>query len=433
MKFLELIREYRNDPASLEAAYRQAVKEHKAREFEQDLQTVRSEAPDNLLYSAWHYRLQAAADTARVILWKYALPLAFICGLIIFLLSDDRFTYIGDFPAFALFWSPVAGIAVLAYLALSRRQGYLQAGLLSLGLAAASLYAYFMVPRMAPWAHNPAGNLMAMHVPALSLAAVGVFVTGLRSLPQHRFAFLIKTLEATTTGGLSAIAIYVLALITIGLFSALDIELPEWAFRLMFAGGMGLVPVLAVSIVYDPLQKPGDQDFSQGLSKFIANLLRVMIVPTLIVAVLYTLFIPFNFMEPFQNRDVLFIYNGMLFAVILLLLGAIPVHPEELKPELQAWLRRAILMVAALAVLVSVYALTAILYRTFIDSITMNRMVVIGWNTINIVVLVLMIFFQFRHTDDEWALALKKALNIATIAYTAWAAIVVLAVPLIQW
>ena len=38
---------------------------------------------------------------------------------------------------------------------------------------------------------------------------------------------------------------------------------------------------------------------------------------TLIVLVVYLAFIPFRFWEPFQNRDVLIIYNGMLFAVTL--------------------------------------------------------------------------------------------------------------------
>lgn len=192
-----------------------------------------------------------------------------------------------------------------------------------------------------------------------------------------------------------------------------------------------MLPVLAVAIIYNPLVAPEEQDFSQGLSKFLSNLLHIMILPTLLVAVLYVFFIPFNFTEPFYNRDVLFIYNGMLFAVIALLVGATPINSRDISPRLQFWLRYAIMAVAALAALVSLYALAAIVYRTWMDGITMNRLTVIGWNIINIAVLTILLYQQFNIDETHWANGLKKAFNIATIAYTAWAAFIILAVPLL--
>jgi hypothetical protein len=39
--------------------------------------------------------------------------------------------------------------------------------------------------------------------------------------------------------------------------------------------------------------------------------------------------------------------------------------------------------VACLATLVSLYALTTILYQTLTDVITLNRLTMIGWNRIN--------------------------------------------------
>jgi hypothetical protein len=431
MEMQEQIRQKQNDPAGLEQLYQQALQQKSADEFGRALHSAYSEAPENPLFAAWHYRLQAAVEVTRQILWKYAIPLSVLCGLALWVLSNENLTFVDDLPLIMLLAAPVCGVGVLAYLSLASQKDRLLALGLALGLIAFTAYALLLVPGMASFSQAQTAVLMLIHLPVLSLAAVGIYLTGWRGQPQRRFAFLIKTYEVVTTGGLFAIAIGIFGMITFGLFDALGIRLSSVIVRLLFAGGAGLLPVLAVAIIYNPQLPPDEQDFSQGLSRFLANLLRMMILPTLLVAVLYVFFIPFNFMEPFYNRDVLFIYNGMLFAVMALLVGATPVRANDLPERLQVWLRYAILAVAALTVLVSLYALAAILYRTFMAELTMNRLTVIGWNVINIAVLVLLLFRQFSREESQWAQGLKKAFNFAAVAYTIWAAFLVLAIPIL--
>jgi hypothetical protein len=431
MEMQEQIRQKQNDPEGLEQLYQQSLHQKSADDFSLAVQAAYAERPDNLLFAAWHYRLQAAVEVTRQILWKYAIPLSVLCGLILWFLSDEDFTFVDDLPLFLLLAAPVAAVTVLAYLSLASRKALLLAAGLSLGLVAFTAYALLLVPGMVSYSQVQAATLMLIHLPVLSLAAVGIYLTGLRAQPERRFAFVIKTYEVITTGGLFAIAIGIFGMITFGLFEALGIRLSTAVVRLIFAGGGGMLPVLAVAIIYNPHLPPEEQDFNQGLSRFLTNLLRVMILPTLLVAVLYVFFIPFNFMEPFYNRDVLFIYNGMLFAVMALLIGATPIRARDLPERLQVWLRYAILAVAALAVLVSLYALAAILYRTFMAELTMNRLTVIGWNAINIAVLVTLLFRQFSHDESQWTQGLKKAFNFAAVAYTIWAATLVLAIPIL--
>src|SRR5690606_9206878 len=137
--------------------------------------------------------------------------------------------------------------------------------------------------------------------------------------------------------------------------------------RLFIAGGGGLIPVVATAVIYNPAAPPAGQAFDEGLSKLVALLMRVLLPLTLLVLLVYLAFIPFNFREPFDNRDVLIIYNGMLFAVIALLVGATPVSLREMSPGVARWLRWGIVAVAALALVVSIYALAAIVYRTTQD------------------------------------------------------------------
>ncbi|HZD11669.1 MAG TPA: hypothetical protein VE553_10035, partial [Candidatus Binatia bacterium] len=150
---------------------------------------------------------------------------------------------------------------------------------------------------------------------------------------------------------------------------------------------------------------------------------------TLLVLVVYLAFIPFNFRAPFDNRDVLIVYNGMLFAVVALLVGATPVSSADLPPRLARWLRLGIIAVAVLALIVAVYALAAILYRTTLDRLTPNRLTFIGWNVINIGLLLLLLLYQARARAGRWLQRLFRAYSAGTIAYIAWTVAMIVALP----
>jgi hypothetical protein len=174
---------------------------------------------------------------------------------------------------------------------------------------------------------------------------------------------------------------------------------------------------------------PAEQAFDEGLSKLVALLMRILLPLTLLVLLVYLVFIPFNFRAPFENRDVLIIYNGMLFAVVALSVGATPVSLDEFPPRLGRWLRLGIIAVAALALIVSLYALAAILYRTALDRLTPNRLTFIGWNVINIGLLFLVLLFQARSKAGRWLQGLFRAYSAGTAAYAAWTLVTILALP----
>jgi hypothetical protein len=141
-------------------------------------------------------------------------------------------------------------------------------------------------------------------------------------------------------------------------------------------------------------------------------------------------FIAFNFQAPFDNRDVLIIYNAMLFAIVALLVAATPISLANISPRLAKWLRLGIIAVAALALLVSFYALAAILYRTSIDRLTPNRLTFIGWNIINSGLLILLLFFQLRaKRNGQWLDGLYLAFSMGSVAYVVWILVVILSIP----
>jgi uncharacterized membrane protein len=121
----------------------------------------------------------------------------------------------------------------------------------------------------------------------------------------------------------------------------------------------------------------------------------------------------------------------MQFAIIGLLIGATPLKLDDLSSKLQTWLRRGIILVAILALVVSVYALSAVVYRTAIDLITLNRVTIIGWNLINIAILVVLIYTQFARQTAPWHERLQNVFSKATNAYLIWSLFLVVALPLI--
>jgi hypothetical protein len=270
---------------------------------------------------------------------------------------------------------------------------------------------------------------MAIHIPLLCWICLGLALTGLKSTAQNRFAFLIKSIEVAIAAGLFLIFGVALGFITIILFNTLDVTFPDVIMRLIAFGGFGLLPILAVATMYDPAVSPRDQDFNQGLSKFITILMRLLLPLALLVLVVYIFFIPFNFMAPFNQREVLIIFNVVLFAVMGLLIGVTPLQIKDISPRLQTALHTGIITVASLAALISIYAITAVVYRSS-EGLTMNRLTVIGWNTINLSIFLSIIYFQLRGGLQNWTRRFHVIFSRAAFLYAFWCIFLIIAIPL---
>ena len=436
MDYLTEIRAHAQEPQQIEDLYQNAQKEGQANEFEKAIQTCFETDPQNLFFAAWYYRLKKALPASPekskgISIWLLALPLAVLNGLVFWALSDANYLFIGQVPYIILLGAPIAALFMIAFLTWASGRGIKYALAAGGGLIALSGYVLLIVPTQPTWYQEPSTILMMIHLALIAWVGVGISILGFRSTFEERFPFLIKSLEVFITGGLYLIAGVVFGMITVGMFQALSIQLPETIMRLMAAGGAGLLPVIGLASVYDPRLKPSEQDFRQGLSKFIANMMRLLLPLTLGILIIYVAVIPFNFMEPFNNRDVLIVYNAMLFAIIGLLVGVTPIRTADIAPRLQKALRAGILAISILAILVSLYALSAILYRTVQGGITMNRLVVIGWNTLNTGLLIWLVYRLLRNKNSQWEQELQMVFSKGAVGYAIWGLFIILAVPLL--
>jgi hypothetical protein len=461
MTDIETIQSLASDPEALERAYRQALRDGTEASFTEAVEADYAGASDNLLLAAWHYRLTlgeaAGKAKGRAVAWGWALALGALNGLLLWLLSDDtRFSVqvtnpltgraTNFIPLVALLAAPISGAMIALFLTLAShpargtraraRWGRLLA--VTAGLAACAAYVLLVFPRIWPRLFQEQYlTLMVLHLGLLAWAAVGIIAlarhrAGAATVgggAENRFAFLVRSLGAFVVAGLLALAGGLFFAITFGLFDALGIQLPTVVQRLFMAGGAGLIAVAAVALVYDPAVAPAEQAADEGLSKLVALLMRLMLPLAVGVLLVYLFFIPFNWREPFENRDVLVIFNAMLFAVVALLVGATPVHGAELGDKGQTWLRRGVIALAVLALLISLYALAAILYRTANDRLTPNRLLFIGWDGVNIAILVLLLTLQARSDRLRWLPAMHRTFAAGAVLYVAWSTVGLLAVP----
>ena len=90
--YLAAIRSAANAAARLEQLYQTARRSRETRLFAEALEDAYAASPDNLLYAAWHYRLEQAAQSRAQGLfggrWRWAIPLGVLLGLALWLLSE---------------------------------------------------------------------------------------------------------------------------------------------------------------------------------------------------------------------------------------------------------------------------------------------------------------------------------------------------------
>lgn len=428
-------------PEELEQLYHDAKKAGQQKAFQEAIADVYKSAPTNLLLAGWFYRLQFASQKAKrfMIEWRWVIPLALLNGLLFWWLTDDRFilNLVGGpsepqnfLPLAFLLAAPLTALFILIYFTRMGKQDWrLTAVSITMPLLAAA-YVYFVYDESGVRPFQEQYLLLAViHLPILAWVFVGTFFLIHHPDPQSRLRFLLKSVEVIVVGGIFAGVLFAFFGITIALFGALSVEFSEDLMRLIFGGGIGMVMVIAPTIIYDPLLPPAEQTAFPGVQRLLSAVMQVLLPLTFLVLVIYIGFIPANFRAPFDNREVLITYNVMLFAVVGLLVSATILRPADSLPERDRWLKRLIVGVSVLTLIVSLYALSAIIFRTINDRLTPNRLSFIGWNVVNIGLLVLLLVMQWRAKGDQWLEGLYRTFSLGTAVYAIWAVIIIFVTP----
>jgi hypothetical protein len=433
ISYQEQISRIQDNPGELEHLYQDSKLTKQESSFREAIQQWYQGQPDHLLAAAWYYRLgnNIQSSNSRTIdrQWKIAIAASIVLGLVLWGISSPTLTIAGA-PLIFFLWSPIIACALLAFLVLTSKK--LSLSLIGSVLLLTIATAYALILGMSGKIgnnHDSQTILILLHLPLIAACALGLYILGDTQRSSDVHGFLWKGIEVIGIAGVYAIIGGIFAGLTLGLFYAIGITPNETILRLLGFGGGGLIPVLAVASGYQPELAPGDQDVQHGFSRLLSIAAQLLLPLGLLVVCLYLCFLPFNFQLIFTNRDTLIIYNVLLFAVVALLVVATPLTSSMLAPQLQTWIRRAIIALAILVTVICLHALAAIIYRTVGGGLTINRLAVIGWNSLNIGLLVAFLINQSRKSDLTWIERAQAVYRIGTIGYFIWGAAVLIGSP----
>jgi hypothetical protein len=439
MNYRERIGSFRNDAQGLEELYQQAVRKGEGLFFAQALDEWYAVEPQELIWQVWHHRLVQEAKHLRepLLNWKWLLPISLVVALLAGIFSNDMVTQNvslrGRQPWLFLI-APLVGFGLMIYFGVSERS---KLGIRRAGLCAGAL---MLVSGLGTWFVYQTGwfrwlserqnyeTLLMVNLALLSWAAVGFLMVKAES--RSVFAFLRKSLEVFVAGGVFSIVAVLFLVLTFGLFQALSVNLPYWLTQGLMGASVAVAVLLAAAGNYDPSRRAEEQVSERGLGRLVVSLMRILLPLSIVVLVIYLGFMLFNFRKPFEDRDVLIVYNLLLFAVIGQILGLTPLDESEVLPSWRGVLRVGVMVLVGLVLIVCGHAMAAVIYRTLQGGYTINRVTILGWNVINLFLLGLMEVRLIRGSAVGWGSSVQRTLALIGILYPAWALLIVLAGPL---
>jgi len=216
-------------------------------------------------------------------------------------------------------------------------------------------------------------------------------------------------MKILVTGGLYFGAWMVFVGLTCGIFAALGFKPSPETIQAAAAWGIGAVPLLALASASDPARPPTSQRWDTGLARLL-RILTWIFLALAVLAVYVCWFVPAYFWWPFEEQEVLIVYNATVMAIIALMTAALADPGEQRSPTQDTALRWQFLALGCLSSLINLCALAAIVSRTLDYGLTPNRHEVLRWNLVTLVNLGLALVCQWRARRGDWATALLAAL-----------------------
>ncbi len=214
-------------------------------------------------------------------------------------------------------------------------------------------------------------NLVYIHMPLLMWCIYGLVYMNLDFRNKRkRIEYIKHNGDLAVLGALIAIAGGILTGITMGLFSAIEIDIGEFYFQYIVIIGVVSAPILTTFIIQN------FPTFTDKIAQIIANIFSPLVLITLVI---YLIFIPISGKDPYNDRDFLLIFNLMLLGVMAIIVFSISESPVNKKQKFNEII---LLLLTVVSLLIDLIALSAIFYRLTEYGMTPNRLAVLGSNVL---------------------------------------------------
>ncbi len=288
-------------------------------------------------------------------------------------------------------------------------------------IAATAVIVSLVYINILPDIKNDTTILACIHLPLFLWAVMGFSFVG-NGIRDHklRLDYLKFNGEMLIMTGLILIAGIVLTMVTLGLFSLIDVQIHDFYFEYIVVLGLAASPIVGTYLVNSNPQ------LVNKVSPVIAKVFTPLVLITLtsyLVAIIYT------GKDPYRDREFLIIFNMLLIGVMAIILFSVA---ESVKNSSGRIAMLMLLLLSVVTIIINGIALSAIVFRISEWGITPNRLAVLGGNLlilINLILVAIQLFKAYknnRNTDN-----VEKVIADFLPIYSVWTFIVVFTFPLI--
>ncbi len=411
---LETMESAITDPPALERLYRKNTKE-----FPSILLTLCEKYPDSPILHTWHERLFFQEDHAENPEGLKEIPLLIALCIVAgtFMKLPDFFpSLLATFYTRSIFFSFIPAIFIFfsykEHLAKTIFGG-------SLVFFTGSYLMLWFLPDNSLFQSN---FLAYSHISLLLWSFVALYFVkdDIGKNWRGKLAFFSFTVEMMVVTGLILICGILLTILTIALFSFLNMDIVQWYTHNVVVYGAVSSPIVATWIL---LRNKID------LRTFITTLARIFSPIALLTLIIYCIAFATTSTTLFVEREDLLLFNVML--VCVLALSVFNIADRE-KSKRFHWSDISTFGLIAIALLINGFALSSILYRLVTWGFTPNKFVILGMNFLILLHLIGIsleyIFFLFNKKPFT---AIEQFTAQYLPVYTAWSAVVVFVVPVL--
>ncbi|MEH7159141.1 DUF4153 domain-containing protein [Neobacillus drentensis] len=263
--------------------------------------------------------------------------------------------------------------------------------------------------------------LAYIHLPIFLWGLIGIAFTGNKYKEgSTRLAYLKFNLEFGILYACMAISGMLLALLTLRLFSFVDLDIEDFYFRNIVLFGAAALAVVATYLVSMNLK------LAKNITPYIAKIFSPLVLVTLLVYLITVIWVGKN---PFLDRNFLIAFNGILLGVLAVTIFSITESGTDEKKSLSDYINFALIV---LALIIDSVALSAIVFRLSSYGITPNRLAVLGVNILICGNLIWIMVSYLRFLQNKTGPStIQDAVTKYLPVYGIWAALVTFTFPLI--
>lgn len=263
--------------------------------------------------------------------------------------------------------------------------------------------------------------LACIHIPLFLWALLGyIFIDGRLNNYQRRIEYLRFNGDLVVMTAIILIAGIILSVVSMGLFSMIDVNIREFYFKNVIVSGLAASPIIGTYIVRTNPQ------IVNKVSPVIARVFTPLVLVTLIV---YLAAVIISGKDPYNDREFLIVFNLLLIGVMAIILFSIAETSKGSESKTGVYMLSGL---SILTIIVNGIALSAIVFRISEWGISPNKLAVLGGNILILINLLFVTYRLFKTIKDKNEIdKVEKSIASFLPVYSLWIAFVALGFPVL--